>query len=63
LTRLRGRASGRDRWVVTSQVIKMNAEEHLAVFGASGAITVALLSGVLLWALGLWDRTPKEVPA
>jgi hypothetical protein len=50
-------------WVVTSQVIKMNAEEHFAVFGASGAITVALLSGALLWALGLWGGARKEVPA
>jgi hypothetical protein len=50
-------------WVVTSQVIKTNAEEHFAVFGASGAITVALLSGALLWALGLWGRTSKEMPS
>jgi hypothetical protein len=50
-------------WVVTSQVISTNADERFAVFGASGAITVALLSGALLWALGLWDRTPEEVPA
>lgn len=50
-------------WVVTSQVITMNADEHFAVFGASGAITVALLSGALLWALGLWGGTGREVPA
>jgi hypothetical protein len=50
-------------WLVTSQVITTNVDEHYAVFGASGAIIVALLSGALLWALGLWGRTPNEVPA
>jgi hypothetical protein len=51
-------------WVVTSQVISTNADEHFAVFGASGAMTVALLSGALLWALGLWSPSaPGEVAA
>ena len=51
-------------WVVTSQVISTNAKEQFAVFGASGALTVALLSGALLWALGLWARgSTRETPA
>jgi hypothetical protein len=50
-------------WVVTSQVISANADERFAVFGASGALTVAVLSGALLWVLGLWSRTPKGVAA
>jgi hypothetical protein len=51
-------------WVVTSQVLSTNADEQFAVFGASGAIMVALLSGALLWALGLWGRrTGAAVPA
>jgi hypothetical protein len=49
-------------WVVTSQVIRTNADEQFAAFGAAGAITVAALSGAF-WVLGLWNPTPKQAAA
>jgi len=35
-------------WFVTTFVITKNVKEHFAVFGASGALVFALLTGILL---------------
>ena len=35
-------------WLVTSFVITKNVEEHFAVFGASGALVFAVLTGLVL---------------
>jgi hypothetical protein len=38
-------------WTVSTAIGVDLTSQRWAVFGASGAVTVALLSGVLLWAL------------
>jgi hypothetical protein len=52
-------------WVVSTGIGVELTTRRWAVFGASGAITVAALSGVLLWALRqhTTEATPKAVPA
>jgi hypothetical protein len=44
-------------WFITAQVIGASLDEGFYVFGASGAISFQLLTGVVLWWLG---RSPSE---
>ena len=48
-------------WLVTTFVITKNVKEHFAVFGASGALTFALLTWLVL--TFLFRRNENEAPA
>jgi hypothetical protein len=44
-------------WSVTTAVIRTSVDTDFSVFGASGALVFQALTGMVLWRMGIIERT------